>query len=208
VSSVEAYLDQVCTRLRVHPAEADDIREELRAHLEERLHEAVTQGAGLVEAEERVLAAFGEAEVVRASLQSVHERAPWWLYRLLAGIAGALLGTASVLLLSLVQHAGVGALALPTPAEGAAAGAAAGMLCWPGRGIAVATITGALAWVSLSYLSRISGTRRSAALPLDWLCAFASVVFSPVAGALFGATVATATATLLSMSSRLRLRTG
>ncbi len=170
-SSIPAYLDSVCQRLRSEPAEAEDIREELHAHLEELTRLYVSQGAAPAEALGRALAQFGEPAKIGDTLDLVHEGDAWWLRRL----KGLMLGLALGALLSAVLPVGghldfalsrfplPGALALPRAEmvlNAALAGGLIGACSARGKGLLIGWSLGAVLWLAefvASWLWRAGG---------------------------------------------------
>jgi len=213
MDSLEAYLDHACPGLRLNPAKAEDIRRELRVHLEEGIQDAIAQGLSRAEAMARVLARFGEPERIRDALTQAHLGDPWWAYRLKAAAVGACLGAAIALLLPLAAHLGLGAALLgasagdggrlPLVTLGLIVGGATGLLSAPRRGLIVGPAVGALVWTieSVRVFVVSMGQALSSGASLQ---AFNSAVLSPIIGALFGVVVGIAVTGVLSFSHRPR----
>lgn len=85
MSSIEQYLDTVCSRIKcseVHP----DIRLELRTHLEEIMDQELATGATTQDAVKIALDSMGDPATVGDSLNKVHRpRLEWSLLALLGG---------------------------------------------------------------------------------------------------------------------------
>jgi hypothetical protein len=204
VSNLEVYLDRACGCLRVNPAEAEDIRRELRAHLEERVQEAVAGGVDVAEAVEKVLTGFGPAERVRAGLCEVHQTDPWWLSRLQCAALGALLGLAVISLLPFAQRLGLSPTDGPSPLMGAIIGAAIGLVSIPGRSPIAGLVVGSLGWMATGLAAFL--TASTAPPSGDWVRPFNSLLLSPIVGSFFGVVVSAASASCLRFSLRLRRR--
>jgi hypothetical protein len=116
MASIESYLDRICARLSTNPAVAEDVRRELRAHLEDLVEHYCAQGMTRPEAAERAIAWLGEAERVRTGLGTVFRGDAEWVRRLKAAAAGGLLGVAL-------------SLALPVSGHGTVWGAVIGLSC-------------------------------------------------------------------------------
>jgi uncharacterized protein YoaH (UPF0181 family) len=213
VGSLEAYLDHACAGLRLNPAKAEDIRRELRVHLEERIQDAIAQGLSRADAIARVLARFGEPERIRASLREAHLGEPWWAYRLKAAAFGAFVGALIALLLPLAARLGLDAVLLgvsaghgarsPLVTLGLVVGGATGLLSGRNRGLLVGPGVGALVWTIESFRVFVS-TMGQALSSEASLQVFNSTVLSPIIGALFGVAVGIALTALLSLSPRPR----
>jgi hypothetical protein len=93
VIDIEAYLDQACAGLKINPAQAQDIREELRSHLEDTL-----QSKGVMlnnpEAVQAALIDFGDPVKVAANLGLIHQEERHSRKRLKGLVFGVFLGTA------------------------------------------------------------------------------------------------------------------
>ncbi len=212
-SSVSAYLDAVCQRLRAGPAEAEDIREELQAHLEELTRLYASQGATPTEALDRALAQFGEAVRIGDTLDLVHEGDAWWLWR----VKGLVLGMALGALFSAVVPVGghldfaLSRLALPGAFElpraqmvlnAALVGGLIGACSARGKGLLIGWSLGAVLWLAefvASWLWRAGGgTAGSATSMLN------SALLAPLLGGTFGAAVGFVSSAILAAASRIR----
>jgi hypothetical protein len=91
LTDIEAYLDRACAGLKINPAQADDIREELRSHLEETL---LTQGVELNDAAavRAALSGFGDPEKLAEFLGLVHQGERPWRRRFKGLLIGLSLG--------------------------------------------------------------------------------------------------------------------
>jgi hypothetical protein len=213
VTSIEAYLDACCARLAVNPAEAEDIREELRCHLRELTESYIAEGMDRPLATERALAWFGDSQRLHDSLDLVHHGDPWWSWRLKGMLLGALLGTVIALLLPVGGHLEfAGRLPIPVLGDpertqaalnGLLAGGLIGLLS-RARGLFVGWVTGSLIWIA-EYVAYFIISVASGITPPDGgLHLFNSVILSPVLGGLFGAVVGGVCSMFLSAASRLR----
>ena len=104
MTSIESYLDKSCARLWANPDEAEDVREELRGHLQDLIAEYVSQGLDRRTATDRALAQVGEARSLQSSFGRVHHGDPGWMWRLKGLAVGAVLGGVISLLLPLGGH--------------------------------------------------------------------------------------------------------
>lgn len=214
MSSVETYLDRVCRGLRVNPAEAEDIREELRSHLTSAIEECAARSTGQRDAVDLAIASFGDPGTIHERLDRVHQGDAWWLRRLRGMGLGMLVGG----LLSLALSAG-GALGLithllpfadtaemaraPVVMNGAAVGGVIGLLAAGGRGVLAGWSAGAVLWLVESvvyWLARAGGGSESASSMLEM------VLLAPLFGGVFGAAVGAASAAVLSAASHIRPR--
>lgn len=79
---VSAYLTAITARLRLSPAQKEDIVEELWAHLTDSIRDYETRGLSMEEARNRALADFGDPKAVSRKLNWIHgfgwySRRPW-----------------------------------------------------------------------------------------------------------------------------------
>jgi hypothetical protein len=213
-SSVESYLDESCARLAVNPAKSEDIREELRGHLQELVDEYVAEGLDRRTAIDRATSQFGDAHRVHHFLERVHRGDPWWVWRLKGMVLGALLGVIVSLLLPLGGHLEFVTRLLCAPAHwdptrtqlaanGLIAGGLIGLLSGA-RGLFVGWVVGSLIWMA-EYVAFFIISVATGMTPSDGgLHLFNSVLLSPVLGGLFGAVVGAGCSAILSATSRLR----
>jgi hypothetical protein len=91
VTDIEAYLDLACAGLKINPAQAQDIREELRAHLEDLMQ---SRGVDLSDSKavETALLEFGDPSKVAGVLGLIHRGELLWRKRLKGAIFGVFLG--------------------------------------------------------------------------------------------------------------------
>jgi len=198
MASLDGYLDRACAGLRVDPAEAEDIRRELRAHLEERLRDALARGASRDKAITEILARFGEPEEVLAALRAVHQEESWWAYRLKGMVAGAAVGAVLSLLLRVAGHGAALEAAL-----GTASGACIGLLSVSRTRLVAGLAIGALTWfaATVGALAASGVGSPQSSFPLQ---AMHSVLLSLITGGVFGMVVAAGATVLVSLLSRPR----
>lgn len=215
MASVEAYLDRVCGKLRVDPAEAEDIREELRSHLDEIVRERLGRGLSEGAAARFALAAVGDPVKLWGRLDRVHRGDAWWMRRLKGFAFGMAMGGLLALLLPLGGHLEFAArfISLPSaidPARfpmlfnGLLAGGAIGLLAAGGRGVLVGWSAGALMWLAEStvyWMAQAAGGDASAAGNM-----LERVLLAPLLGGIFGAAVGAASSAVLAAASRVRPR--
>ena len=212
MSSLDAYLDRACGRLGVNPAEAEDIREELRSHLDTLIDSYTEAGMRREEATTRAVADFGDARRLRSSLDRVHRGDSWWLTRLkglgLGMLVGALIGVVAPLGGHLEFLAGL----LPIPVgidaaqfhiglNAAAAGGIVGLLSAGGRGLLVGWSVGSLLWLG-EYVAYWVGCVASGCVPKGGM--LNTVLLAPLLGGVFGALVGAASTAILCAASRIR----
>jgi hypothetical protein len=212
MGGLDAYLDHACGGLRLNPAKAEDIRRELRAHLEERIHDAVAQGLSRKEALARALAGFGRPEKVRACLSEAHVGEPWWLSRLRGITVGMLAGTAIAGLVLVAEHLGLAPLLHGGAEErtqlltiGLIVGGATGLFPGRNRELIAGPAVGALVWMTEAGRAFVGSVDQVLPSAVD-LRIFESAVLSPSIGFLFGAAVAVTASVVLSLSARLYRR--
>ena len=210
MTSIEAYLDDSCAGLSVNPAEAEEIREELRCHLRELTESYVAEGMDRRAATERALAWFGDPQRLHDSLDLVHHGDPWWIWRLKGMLLGALLGAVIALLLPLGGHLPLWEPGPPgdpsriqLAVNGLIAGGLIGLLSGA-RGLFVGWVTGSLIWMAEYVAYFLTSAATGMAPPDGGLRLFNSVLLSPVLGGLFGAVVGSVCSMLQSAASRLR----
>jgi len=214
VTSIETYLDQSCARLPINPAEAEDVREELRSHLRELVEGYAAEGLDRAAATERALTWFGDPQRLHDSLDLVHHGDPWWVWRLKGMVLGAVLGAAIALLLPVGGHIEFLTTTLGRPLgweagriqlalNGLLAGGLIGLLSGA-RGIFVGWVAGSLIWMAEYVAYLIISIATDMAPPDGGLRLFTSVILSPVLGGLFGAVVGGVCTALLTGASRLR----
>jgi len=213
VTSIDAYLNKCCARLPVNPAEAEDIREELRAHLREVIESCVAEGMDGQAAGQQAMARFGDARSLHNLLERVHHGDLWWVRRLKGMVLGALLGVMISLLLPVGGHLEFAArLFLPAWGDhvrtqsafnGLVAGGLIGLLSGS-RGLFVGWVGGSLLWMA-EYVGYFIISTASNIVPTDGgLHLFNSVLLSPVVGGVFGAVVGGICTAVLTAASRLR----
>ncbi len=215
MASVEVYLDRACARLRVNPAEADDIREELRAHLEELIQSYRGGGVDRAEATDLALAWFGDAHKIHDSLDLVHQGDVWWVGRLKGMALGMFVGALLALLIPFGGHVEFLARLLPflTALDSSRVnlllnsllvGGIIGLFSSGGRSLFVGWTLGSLIWMAEYTAYWINGVASNTAPADDSLNMLSSVLLSPILGGLFGALVGLITAGALSRLSRAR----
>lgn len=214
MTSLDAYLDLVCARLRVDPAQAEDIRSELCSHLEDLTDTYRCKGLSDAQATENAIGSFGEAVNLRACLQRVHQGDTWWVLRLKGLGLGLLMGALLGLLAPVGGHLEFLVRAFPLPADidvslahvvinAMLAGGVIGMLSAGGRGLFTGWCTGSVLWLAeyvVHWIASVtSGT--TGGTDVDMLNL---VLLAPLLGGLFGAGVGTAASGILSAASRIR----
>jgi hypothetical protein len=211
MAGLESYLSQICGKLTANPAVADDIREELRGHLEEVVATYQAAGATPAEALAQALARFGPAGSLSARLGEVHRPECVWALRLRGAAAGLLLGGLLAVLLSVAGGGGpLSPLSVAAPAgprllpllNGALLGAFVGSLAISRGGLFVGWLLGSLLWLVEATVCWVTGAMADAYLPGGSLAAFDGLLLSPVLGGLFSAAVGIVVAGLLSLTSR------
>jgi hypothetical protein len=211
--SIDVYLDQICGRLAVNPAVAENIREELRSHLEEAIATYEAIGASPTEATEHAVARFGQSARLFAYLDEVHRRECRWALRLKGAAAGLLFGCLLGLLLPFVRRLGLfsplfsaapeGPRVLPL-LNGALMGAFIGSLAITRGGLVVGWLLGSLVWLVECTVSWVTGTMTDSYLPTQSMTVFDGLLLSPVIGGFFSAAVGLSSAALVSLTSRPR----
>jgi hypothetical protein len=203
MASIDSYLDRACARLRANPAEVEDLRREIRAHLEDLIEQYCAEGMSRPEAAERAIAWLGKAEQIQTGLGAVFHGDPEWVRRLKGMAVGGLLGAVLPLLVPFAGHATTADATL-----GAASGVCIGLLSASRSRLVAGFAIGSLTWFaatvgSLAALAVSSTVPASSPLQLAH-----SVLFALVAGGAFGVLVAAGSALLLSLLSRSGSRLG
>ncbi|UCC67633.1 MAG: hypothetical protein JSV79_11010 [Armatimonadota bacterium] len=217
MTSIESYLDASCVRLAVNPAEAEDVREELRAHLHELVEEHVAEGMDRQAAAERALARFGDARALHDCLNRVHRGDVWWALRLKGLALGLLIGALFGVLAPIGGHLEFAARAFPLPADvdpsrahiainAMLAGGVIGLLSAGGRGLLAGWCVGSLLWLTEYVVHWIIGVASGAADAGPSV--LSSVLLAPLLGGMFGAAVGAGTAAILSAAARVRPQIG
>jgi hypothetical protein len=203
----------VCDELRVNPAEAEDIREELELHLEELIATYAAAGASRAEATERALRQFGDAARLQGCLDCVHRGDAWWVLRLKGLGIGLLLGALLGVLLPIGGHLEALLPMLPLPAHldpsrahfafnGMLVGGLVGLLAAGGRAILAGWCAGSLVWLAeyvVHWVASVAGGAPEPAVNL-----LNSVLLAPLLGGAFGAAVGAAVAAILSAARNIR----
>lgn len=211
MSSVEGYLDRTCARLRVNPAEAEEIRNELRLHLEELIEAYSAGGIDRREATGLALSWFGDPRKLHHCLDLVHQGDAWWISRLKGLALGMLFGGLLGLIAAIGGHLESIAriFALPPVIEASRfallvnaliVGGVIGLVSSGGRGLLVGWSIGALVWLA-EYAVYWMMNPVPADLSLNPLN---SVLLAPLLGGIFGAAVGLGSAAALSFASPLR----
>ena len=109
----QIWVDAVCEQIRFQP-DRKAIAAELRVHYEDHVKDLLRLGRSQELAEERALAAMGDAQEVGRALDKVHK--PWlgWLWEMSRALAWAL---AALALVTLFDTIGWASLAARTAAE-------------------------------------------------------------------------------------------
>jgi hypothetical protein len=197
----------------VNPAEAEDIREELQAHVADLTASYASQGLSRSTATERALIQFGDAARLHTCLDCVHQGDPWWLLRLKGLVVGLLLGGLLGALLPIGGHLETLVPALPLPIHvdpshahillnGMLVGGLVGLLAAGGRGILAGWCVGSLLWLAEYVLHWASSVAAGAPDPSVNL--LNSALFAPLLGGSFGAAVGAAVTAILSAARSIR----
>lgn len=214
-NSVDDYLDRACARLRVNPAEADSIRDELHSHLEELVEAYSAGGIDRREATDLALSWFGNPRRLRDCLDIVHQGDAWWVRRLTGLGLGIVVGGILGLLLPIGGHLEFIARLFAIPSgfdvsrihvlvNAMLAGGAIGLLSAGGRSLLAGWSIGSLVWLAEYVFYWIAMTVGASASPDAGLSIFNSVLLAPLLGGMFGAAVGAATAATMSITSRAR----
>jgi len=75
---IQAYINQVCTQVRLRDIH-QDVRLELEAHILEAVEEHLSQGSSEEEAIEKAIAQMGDPETIGKQLNQVHKPKPEWI---------------------------------------------------------------------------------------------------------------------------------
>jgi hypothetical protein len=196
----------------VNPAEADDLRQELRAHLEELVESYSAGGASRHEATDLALAWFGDAHRLHDYLDRVHQGDAWWIRRLKGLGLGMLIGGLLALLLPVGGHLefvarlfgvppGIDASRFHMLVNALIAGGVIGLFSAGSRSLLIGWSVGSLAWL-VEYMAYWIGS--VAAGSGGDLSTMNSVLLAPLAGGAFGAAVGSGAAALLVLTSRAR----
>jgi hypothetical protein len=198
VASIDSYLDRACARLHANPAEVEDIRREIRLHLEDMIAEYCAEGMTRPEAAERAIAWLGEAEQVRAGLDRVHHGDPGWVRRLkgmaLGGLLGAILSRwagACLLPTGLAAHSAAGDALV-----GLATGCCIGLLSNSRSGLVTGLAVGSLTWFA-AMVGALASPLASSTSSDSVLQATHAVLLALILGGVFGLAVAAGTRALL-----------
>ncbi len=202
MASIDSYLDRACARLRANPAEVEDLRREIRAHLEDLIEQYCAEGMSRPEAAERAIAWLGKAEQIQTGLGAVFHGDPEWVRRLKGLAVGGLLGAVLPLLVPFAGHAATDATL------GAASGVCIGLLSASRSRLVAGFAIGSLTWFAATVGSLAALAASSTATGSSPLQLANSVLFALIAGGIFGALVAAGTALLLSLLSRSGSRFG
>ncbi|NIM07260.1 MAG: hypothetical protein GTN69_08630 [Armatimonadetes bacterium] len=215
MSSIEAYLNSACSRLQVDPAQSDDIREELRAHLEELMQAYSAGGIDRKEATELALAWFGSAHKLNDSLNLIHRGDAWWIYRLKGLALGMIIGGLLALLIPMGGHFEfiTGFFAIPYGIEASrlhilinalVVGGVIGLLATGGRGLLVGWSVGSLVWLTeyvVYWIISVASDSPPVGASLSMLNA---LLLAPLLGGVFGAAVGLSSTAAQSIAARLR----
>jgi hypothetical protein len=198
MASIDSYLDRACARLRGNPAEVEDIRREIRLHLEDMIEEYCAEGMTRPKAAERAIAWLGEAEQLRAGLDLVHHGDPGWVRRLKGMALGGLLGVPLSLLLGLAGHGTAADMLI-----GLAAGCCIGFLSVSRSGLLAGLAVGSLTWFA-GRVGALASPLASGPAPDSMLQATHSVLLALILGGVFGLAIAAGCRGLLSLLSHSR----
>jgi hypothetical protein len=205
VASIDSYLDRACARLHANPAEVEDIRREIRLHLEDMIAEYCAEGMTRPEAAERAIAWLGEAEQIRAGLELVHHGDPGWMRRLKGVALGGLLGA--------ILSRWAGACLLPTglAAHSAAGDALVGLATGCCIGLLSNSRSGLVTGLAVGSLTRFAARVGGLASPLasastsdSMVQATREALLALILGGIFGLAVAAGSRAMLSVLSRYR----
>jgi hypothetical protein len=199
----------------VNPAEAEDIREELRTHLDEAIRGRVEGGFSESAAVDFALASVGDPARLHACLDRVHGGDPWWMRRLKGFVLGMVMGGFLALLIPVGGHlefaarlvslpSAVDPSRLPMLLNGLLAGGAIGLLAAGGSGVLVGWSTGAVLWLAeyaAYWMAQAAGGDASSAGDM-----LQRVLLAPLLGGVFGAAVGAVSSAALAAASRVRPR--
>jgi hypothetical protein len=213
VTSLDVYLDRACARLRVNPAEAEDIREELRSHLAELVRTHVAEGMDRRKATAAALSDFGDASKLHGRLDRVHQGDAWWVLRLKGFALGLLIGAVLGALVPVGGHLEFAVSVFPLPVSvdplrahilinAVFSGGLIGLLSVGGRGLLTGWCAGSLIWLSEYIFYWIAGVAGAAAE--GGSSTLNAVLLAPLLGGVFGAAVGAGSAAILSYTSRIR----
>ena len=202
MASIDSYIDRVCARLHANPAAVEDIRREIRLHLEDMIEEYCAGGMSRPEAAERAITRLGQAEQIRTGLDSVYCGDAEWMRRLKGMAVGGLLGPTLSLLFRLAGHGAASDVLL-----GTASGACIGLFSTSRAPLVAGLAIGSLTWFAarIGSLAASLASNSGERFPLE---AAHSVLLSLVVGGVFGVVVAAGAAALLPLLSRSRSAPG
>ncbi len=80
---IQDYISKVCTQIRFHDVH-QDVKLELKAHIQEIIEEYLTQGFSEKEAVDQALVQMGDADIIGKQLDLVHKPKPEWTILLLS----------------------------------------------------------------------------------------------------------------------------
>jgi hypothetical protein len=199
----------------VNPVEAEDIREELRSHLDAIIQERLERGLSEAAATDFAIASVGDPVKLHGCLDRVHQGDAWWVLRLKGLVFGMLTGGLLALLIPLGGHlefaarfisfpAAVDPDRLPMLLNGLIAGGAIGLLAAGGGGVLIGWSAGAVLWLAeyvIYWMAQaVGGDASSAGNMLE------RVLLAPLLGGVFGAAVGAASSAVLAAASRFRPR--
>ncbi len=212
-TSLEAYLDHVCARLRVNPAEAEEIREELGCHLEDLIEMHAARGMGGAEATAAAISEFGDPGKLHYCLDRVYRGDGWWVLRLKGLGLGLVIGGVLGVVVPVGGHLEFAASAFPLLGQidplrahvvinAMLAGGVIGLLSAGGRGLLAGWCVGSLLWLTeyvVHWVTSVAAGPAGGGLGL-----MSSVLLAPLLGGAFGAAVGAGSAAMLSLAGRLR----
>lgn len=211
-AAIDAFLDRACARLRVNPAQADDIRAELRTHMEDAIALHVARGVDPRQAMELAVEALGDVLKLHDALDLVHQGDPWWVMRLKGLGVGMAIGGLLAALLPIGGHLELATRGLGLNAvDGAQAqtlfnallvGGLIGLFAAAGRGLLIGWTVGSLVWLAEYLVYWTACVGGAIAAPTGDM--LNSILLAPLLGGVFGATVGAGSAGMLSLASRLR----
>jgi hypothetical protein len=215
VDKIESYLDRICAELQLNPAEAAEIRTELRAHLQDLISAYSAGGIDFSEAADLALSWFGDPEKIYTRLDSVHRGEAWWLRRLKGLAVGMIVAGLLALIIPMTGPLaflskffaipfGLEATRLHLLLNGLGIGGIIGLSASGGRGLFVGWGIGSLVWLIEYLILWISTSFKGSGNPETLSALVTTVLLAPLLGGIYGAFIGLGSTRLLLFLSRLR----